>query len=226
MTTAPPEPTAELELFSYPTCPYAQRTRVVLLEKKLPFELIEVDLYDRPDWWATLSPYGKVPLLRHNGRIVYESAIINEYLDEQFPDHPLMPADAYQRAQARIWIDYCDSRFMPACHQLIQDRKDAEKQTANRDRLDEIFDRMENALAIQGADPFWMGSELSLVDLQFAPFFERFGCYQRLWEARWPEQCTRLRRWFEAINQVESYATTSNDVDFHLKYYKKYDEAA
>ena len=108
-----------LELYSYEACPYAQRTQMALAEKGLEFELIEVDLYDRPSWWADLSPYGKVPLLKHGDNVIYESAIVNEYLDEVFPDPPLMPEDALGRAQARVWIDYCDSRFMSACHQLI-----------------------------------------------------------------------------------------------------------
>ncbi len=216
-----------LELYSYDACPYAQRTRMVLLEKGLDFKLVEVDLYNRPDWWADLSPYGKVPLLKHGDGIVYESAIINAYLDEVFPKPPLMPADPLQRAQARIWIDYCDSRFMPACHQLIQDRNDSEKQAENRAKLGEIFTFMENeALRKLSDGPYWMGEQLTLVDLQYAPFVERFPCYQDLWGAEWPEECTRLREWFTAISQRDSFQQTSHDLEFHMQRYRRYDQAA
>ncbi len=216
-----------LELYSYDACPYAQRTRMVLLEKGLDFKLVEVDLYNRPDWWADLSPYGKVPLLKHGNGIVYESAIINEYLDEVFPETPLMPADPLQRAQARIWIDYCDSRFLPACHQLIQDRNDSEKQAGNRAKLGEIFSFMENeALRKLSDGPYWMGDQLTLVDLQYAPFVERFPCYQNLWGAEWPEECTRLHEWFSAISQRDSFQQTSHDLEFHMQRYRRYDQAA
>ena len=216
-----------LELYSYDACPYAQRTRMVLLEKGLEFKLVEVDLYNRPDWWAELSPYGKVPLLKHGDGIVYESAIINEYLDEAFPDTPLMPADPLPRAQARVWIDYCDSRFMPACHQLIQDRNDAAQQVENRAKLREIFTFMEKEGLRKLSDgPYWMGEHLTLVDIQYAPFVERFPCYQDLWGAEWPEECTRLREWFATISQRDSFQQTSHDLQFHMERYRRYDQAA
>ena len=216
-----------LELYSFDACPYAQRTRMVMLEKGLDFKLVEIDLYNRPDWWAELSPYGKVPLLKHRDGIVYESAIINEYLDEVFPDTPLMPADPLQRAQTRIWIDYCDTRFMPACHQLIQDRKDPDKQVENRAKLREVLTFMEQeGLRKLGNGPYWMGTQFTLADVQFAPFVERFPCYEDLWGAQWPDDCTRLREWFDAVRSRDSFEATCHDFQFHIERYRKYDQAA
>ena len=216
-----------LELYSFDACPYAQRTRMVMLEKGLDFNLREIDLYNRPDWWAELSPYGKVPLLKHGDGIVYESAIINEYLDEVFPDTPLRPANPLQRAQARIWIDYCDTRFMPACHQLIQDRKNADKQVENRAKLREVLTFMEQeGLRKLGNGPYWIGTEFTLADVQFAPFVERFPCYEDLWGAQWPDECTRLRDWFDAVSSRDSFKATCHDLQFHMERYRKYDQAA
>jgi glutathione S-transferase len=98
---------------------------MALIEKGIDFTLTEVDLYNKPEWFKQLSPYGKVPLLRHAGQIVYESRIINEYLEDAFPQRPLLPRDPIQKAKARIWIDYCDSYLMPALHKMIADRADA-----------------------------------------------------------------------------------------------------
>ena len=112
----------KVELFSFEACPYAQRTRMVLIEKDIEFELTEIDIHDRPAWFKDVSPYGKVPLLRHNGRVVYESAVINQYLDEVFPQPSLVPEDTYERAQMRIWMDYCDTRYLPAAHRLMAER--------------------------------------------------------------------------------------------------------
>ena len=81
---------SEIKIYSFDKCPFAQRTRMVLIEKNLLFELVEIDVYNKPDWFSSVSPYGKVPVLSHEGNTIYESAIINEYLDEVFPDTPLI----------------------------------------------------------------------------------------------------------------------------------------
>jgi len=110
---------SDLQIISANVCPFAQRTRMVLNEKSLDFELVEINLKDKPDWFLDVSPYGKVPVLRHNGRTIYESAVINEYLDESFPEHPLMPSDPASRALARIWIDYCNNQFCPLFYKVL-----------------------------------------------------------------------------------------------------------
>jgi glutathione S-transferase len=195
-----------IELFSYEACPFAQRTRMVLIEKGIPFELTEIDLDTRPSWFREVSPYGKVPLLRHDGRVVYESAIINQYLDEVFPHPPLMPADAYGRAQVRIWMDYCETRYLPAAHRLMAERDQPGKLSENRAKLAEIMRFMEHEGLRKLSDgPFWMGTAPTLVDFQFMPFLERFAVYEELAGAEWPEDCERLRRWYDTIGQRPSF---------------------
>jgi glutathione S-transferase len=209
---------ARLELFSFEACPYAQRTRMVLIEKALEFELTEIDLYNRPAWFNEISPYGRVPCLRHDGRVVYESTIINHYLDEAFPQPPLMPGDPYARAQARIWMDYCETRFLPAAHRLMAERDDAKRLADNRARLDEVLRFMENeGLRKLGTGPFWMGATPTLVDFQYLPFFERFPVYEELAGARWPDDCSRLRLWFETMAERPSFLQTRHTLDFHLE---------
>jgi glutathione S-transferase len=207
-----------IELFSFAACPYAQRTRMVLIEKELGFELTEIDLQERPAWFREVSPYGKVPVLRHQGRVVYESAIINQYVDEAFPERPLMPRDPYARAQVRIWIDYCETRFLQATHRLMSERDDADKLPANRARLTEVLRFMEHeGLRKLGDGPYWMGATPTLVDFQYLPFFERFPVYEELAGAEWPDDCTRLRRWFDALSRRASYLETRHTLDFHLE---------
>lgn len=209
---------ASLELFSFAACPYAQRTRMALIEKGLDFELTEIDVYNRPPWFREVSPYGKVPVLRHDGRVVYESAIINQYLDEAFPSPPLMPADPYGRAQARIWMDYCETRYLPAAHRLMAERDQPGKLADNRARLAEVMRFMEQeGLRKLGDGPFWMGATPTLVDCQFMPFFERFAVYEELAGAEWPEDCTRLRDWYAAMGQRRSFIETRHTLDFHLE---------
>jgi glutathione S-transferase len=207
-----------VQLYSFEGCPFAQRTRMALLEKGVPFELHEIDLFDRPAWFAGISPYGKVPVLVHGATTVYESTIINQYLDEAFPNPPLMPDTPAGRAEARIWMDYCETRFLTATQKLMSEADDPAKRAANDARLTEVLRFIEHeGLAKLGADPYFLGARVSLVDLQFSPFFERFGTYERLAGATWPADCTRLRAWFAAMQSRPSYQATAHDVDYHIE---------
>lgn len=206
-----------VELFSFEACPYAQRTRMVLIEKEIEFELTEIDLYERPAWFREVSPYGKVPVLRHDGHLVYESAIVNQYIDEAFPQSPLMPADPYARAQARIWMDYCETRYLGAAHRLMSERDQPGKLKENREKLAEVMRFMEHeGLRKLGDGPYWMGAAPMLVDFQFLPFLERFAVYEELAGAEWPADCTRLRQWYDTIGQRRSFLETRHTLDFHL----------
>jgi len=215
----------DIELFSFEACPYAQRTRMMMIEKEIDFSLTEVDLYNKPDWWKELSPHGKVPLIRHNSEIVYESRIINEYLEDAFPAHALLPADPMPRAKARIWIDYCDSYLLPALHNLIADRHDEEKQIENRETIAKKLSFLEHeGFRKMGDGPFIMGDKITLADLQYMPFIERFPCYKELWGAKIPEDCIFLRRWIETMKERESHKSTVNTLDFHMERYQRYNQ--
>src|SRR5262245_9877371 len=102
---------SNLVLYSARACPYAHRTRLVLAEKGLSFELVEIDLANKPAWFNSVSLYGKVPALEHDGQRIVESAVINEYVDETFPEPPLLPRLPAPRAIARIWIDFANTRL-------------------------------------------------------------------------------------------------------------------
>jgi glutathione S-transferase len=196
-----------IHLYSYQACPFARRTRMVLLEKNVPFELTEIDINNKPADFSEISPYGKVPVLLHDGGRVYESAIINEYLDESFPDSPLLPTDPLQRAQARIWMDYCGSRFANASWNHMKAGDDPNKLTAATEELHECLRFMETEGLRKLSDgPYWLGEDISLVDIQFIPFFQRFLDNDL---ADVPADCTRLRDWLGVMSQRESFVATA-----------------
>jgi glutathione S-transferase len=205
----------DIRLYSFAGCPFAQRTRMTLIEKGLSFALTEVDLFDRPDWFRDVSPYGKVPVLLHEGATLYESAIINQYLDERFPDPPLMPPGSAARAQARIWMDYCDTRLLPALNALTTSGGASDR--SRIDALSGILRFIEReGLGRRGPGPFWFGGQLTLADIQFAPFFERFAVYRESGGAEWPDDCTRLAAWFEAVQGSAGYRATALPLATHL----------
>src|SRR3954466_14787775 len=94
-----------LKLISHKLCPYVQRAVIALTEKGLPFERIDIDLANKPDWFLKISPLGKTPVLVVGDKAIFESAVILEYLEEPQP-HPLHPAGALTRAEHRGWIEF------------------------------------------------------------------------------------------------------------------------
>ena len=94
-----------LTLYDAPRCPYCARTRIVLAEKGVPYDQVTIDLSDRPAWLLEHNPpHGRVPVLEEDGWILPESAVIDEYLDERFPEPPLLPTDPAERAAARLVV--------------------------------------------------------------------------------------------------------------------------
>ncbi|MDP6475935.1 MAG: glutathione S-transferase family protein [Alphaproteobacteria bacterium] len=212
---------SEVEIFSAEVCPFAQRTRMVLIEKGVEFTLREVDLAAKPDWFIEVSPYSKVPVIRHRGRTVYESAIINEYLDEVYPTPPMMPSEPGARASARIWIDFMNIKLLPCFYRLLM-TQEPDKQAAEAATLKAHFRLMEAAMAGEGAGPYWFGGQLGLVDLALYPWFERLPALEHYRGAMLPEDCARLGSWFTAMEQTESARATTNGAEYHIAAYVKY----
>ncbi len=207
---------ATVEIFSAEVCPYAHRSRLVLMHKGVDFSLTEIDLKNKPDWFSEVSPYGKVPAIRHEGRIVHESAIINEYLDEVFPAPSLMPKAPHSRAMARIWIDYGNTRFNGATYTFLREN-DPAKQGDLRQKLDECLLFMEEGMAKLGDGPFWLGAEPGLVDYSYYPFFERFCNVEHYRGYAMPDRCARLAAWRDAMKSLPHVKEIANDPAFYIE---------
>ena len=210
-----------IKIYSSARCPYAQRTRMLMIEKELPFELIEVDLSNKPDWFLAVSPYGKVPVVVDDGKTIYESAIINEYLDEKFKNIPLMPEEPFEKAKARIWMDYCTNKYLILSRKLLTDNGNDELQSQNKEKLKQSLIYIEKECFEKNMNgDFWLGEKISLVDLHYAPFFERFGAFKELFGVEWPKECVKLLNWWNAIQERESYKMTVLPTDAHVDLYK------
>jgi glutathione S-transferase len=164
-----------LKLYDYPDCPFCQKVRVVLAEKDLEYEKIFVDLRKQeqklPDF-LRLNPYGKVPVLLDEDEVIYDSTVINEYLEDEYPLPRLMPEDSGGRARVRMLEDYCDNSFIPPTTMLLTQLR---KPEAERDvqRVEQARDELRRALYYLrdklGQQDFLVGSEFSLADAAFAP---------------------------------------------------------
>jgi glutathione S-transferase len=212
---------SEVEIFSAEVCPYAQRTRMVLIEKGVDFTLREVDLANKPDWFLGVSPYAKVPVIRHQGRVVYESAIINEYLDEVYPEPPMMPEAPGARATVRIWIDFMNMKLLPCFYRLLM-AQEPEKQAQEAETLTAHFRLVETAVRDEGSGPYLFGARLSLADLSLYPWFERLPALEHYRGTMLPDDCSRLKSWFDVMEQTKSARETTNGAEYHIKAYIKY----
>ncbi len=212
-----------VELYSACACPYAQQSKIVLLEKGIDFNAIEIDLQNKPEWFAQISPYGNVPVLLCGDDRIWESTIINEYLEEQFPATPLMPEEPGLRAIARIWIDFATTQFIPSFHNLLlsQDPENQEKWLHN---LQRHFQFMEiEGLGKWSVDgPYWLGECLSLVDLTFYPWFERMPALDHYRGAALPVDCIRLREWWITMQLRDSVRATTKSTEFYVEQFVQY----
>ena len=146
-----------------------------------------MDLKNKPKELWELNPYGKVPVLVDGEVVVYESAIINEYLDERFPQHPLMPKDLGPRARARIWIDFCNSRLQAAGSEVVHG-SDPEKA---REKLTEHLRTLDREMARRT----YIVGDYSLADVTYVPFFTR----QQRYGVTIDERLPNVKRWVERL---------------------------
>ena len=152
-----------LTLYDADRCPYCARVRIVLAEKGLEHETVIVDLDDRPAWIYEKNPLGRVPVLEEDAFVLPESAVINEYLEERYPEPPLWPADPAERAAGRLLVERFDQLSRPY-YALRRGDEDA------RERLGDELAKLDGTLA---ARPFLTGREFGLADAAYLPWILR-----------------------------------------------------
>jgi len=161
-----------IKLYTFPPSTNSRKVRIALLEKGLEFERINVDLTKReqknPDY-LKIHPFGQIPALDDEGFVVYDSTVINEYLEDEYPYPALMPKDSEGRARARMMEDFRDSHFNPYFVHIIQESRkpEGERDTQRIDNakveITKAFDRIETEL--KGKD--YLAGAFSLADVAF-----------------------------------------------------------
>jgi len=160
-----------MNLYSGTTCPFSHRCRIVLYEKQMDFQVIDVDLFNKPEDIAVINPYNRVPVLVDRDLVLYESNIINEYIDERFPHPQLMPPDPIMRARARQLLFTMEQELFSHIEVLEKNLKSAEKSRLHvRDRLTELA-------PIFAKQKHMLGDEFSMLDVAIAPLLWRLDHY-------------------------------------------------
>jgi glutathione S-transferase len=152
-----------LTLYDAARCPYCARVRIVLAEKDVEYETVAIDLQDRPAWIYEKNATGRVPVLEEDAWLLPESAVIMEYLEERYPEPALLPADAADRALARLWIFRHDDFTKP--YYALRRGEDGAA-----DRLDAELAKLDAALSGRG----WLGgTAFGLADIAYVPWVLR-----------------------------------------------------
>jgi stringent starvation protein A len=152
-----------ITLYDADRCPYCARVRIVLAEKGLEHEVVAVDLADRPAWIYEKNPLGRVPVLEEDDFVLAESAVIDEYLEERYPEPALWPADPAERALGRLLVYRFDELGRP--YYALRRGDDGA-----RERLDA---QLAGLAALLERRPFLSGREFGLVDVAYVPWILR-----------------------------------------------------
>jgi glutathione S-transferase len=181
------------QLVSHHLCPYVQRAAISFAEKAAPFERVSIDLANRPAWFTDISPLGKVPLLRVGSAVIFESAVILEYLEDTVPPR-LHPADPLVRADHRAWIEF-GSAILNTIAGLYA-AADSSAFELKRDALARQFAWVERRAR---AAPWFDGQEFSLVDATFGPIFRYFDVFDTIAEFGIFDATPKIQAWRRAL---------------------------
>ena len=188
---------AKYMLVSFKTCPWVQRSAILLREKNTAFEFRHIEPDNRPDWFLAISPHKKVPVLRIDDKdSLFESSAINEYLDEMVAPQ-LHPKDPIKRAINRAWTDYVPT-FASSVTGCAYAATEADYKKA-LEPMPTAFERLEKALETQGKGPLFNGEAYSLVDAAYAPFLQRYVFLDRVRKLGTMDKYPRLKAWTDFL---------------------------
>lgn len=211
-----------LKLYGSCFCPFVHRVWISLEHKQLDYQYVEVDVYRKPKLLLDINPRGLVPALRHGEWGCYESTVLMEYLEDLGGSAALLPEDPKVRAHSRLWSDHINRHIIPIFYRYLQAQDAGEQANFAKELTDQI------ATLVSAADktgPFFLGEQLTFVDVQLAPWvirLEKVLTPYRGWPD--PEPGSRWEQWVRAIEGNEAVKKTTSDDQLYLDSYQRYAE--
>ena len=190
-----------LELVSHQLCPFVQRAIILLQEKEISHQLTYIDLANKPDWFRQISPLGKVPLLKVGSEVLFESAVICEYIDEVTPGS-LHPPDPLEKAKHRAWIEFASSTLM-VMYDFINSATEASFEQKRHELIDKLA-WVEKSLVI----PYFSGKRFSLVDAAYAPMFYYFDALDEIADFGILVDTPKVSLWRQSLKERPSIQHT------------------
>lgn len=207
-----------MTLYASAFCPFCHACRLALTFKGLAHDVVDLDLTQKDSFRTLLSPYGRVPVLAHGAERVFESTIINEYLEEVFPERPLLPDGPAARAEVRFWVNFVQDRIVPAYFDLMNNT-DPQDWPALATRLQHWFLFMER----RTFNTDWIaGAGIGLADMALFPWIERFVSAERYRGASIPSECKKLRAWTLRMEANAAVATCAKPRADYIAFFDRY----
>ena len=210
----------EIKLYSARVCPFAQRCRLALAEKGFNYELIDIDLRNKPDWYKKVNPSGFVPTLKQGEFIVTESLVINEFINDLAETPPLFPKTIQQKALARRFIASADTGFVPSFYRLLK-AQTKQDQAKARDKMLEALRQINEALKTS-TGPYLFGAEISLADIAIYPWFERWSVLKHYRGLTVPVAMDALQKWITTMHKRGSVKSDTEEDSFYIAEYIDY----
>ncbi|KAI8812809.1 glutathione S-transferase [Cladochytrium replicatum] len=205
-------------------CPFGQRAAIALAEAKVDFELVPIDLQDKPSWYHTVNPELKVPAVKIGDVAIAESLVIVELIADLYPESNLLPTDPIARAQVRWFIQYFTDKVNAAWFKLLGGVNDEAPKAAAAEGFNEGLKKIDAVLREQSAEgPYFLGSQFSLADVAAVPFIQRFSAVAGpvLGVRINTDGLDRYNAWVKAISARESVVKTYWGDDNVIEGYKK-----
>jgi len=196
-------------------CPYAQRSHLVLDAKKIPHDVVNIKLSDKPEWFLERNPLGKVPAVEtESGDCLYESLIIADYLDEKYPERPLQPKDPMQKAKDRILVEHF-SRITANVYKLFYGTDNT------YDAILTDLDLFEKELTVR-ATQFFGGDLPGMLDYMIWPWFERIDAFGTVIPdfVVPTDRYKKLDEWKEAMKEDDAVKTSYLTPEIHAEFIK------
>ncbi|MDF7676267.1 glutathione S-transferase N-terminal domain-containing protein [Neisseriaceae bacterium ESL0693] len=187
-----------MTLYAGITCPFSQRCCFVLYEKGMDFEIKDVDIFNKPEDLAIMNPYNQVPVLVERDLILYESNIINEYIDERFPHPQLMPADPIMRGRGRLVLYRLEKELFS--HVQVLENPESTNKEMNKAR-EAIAQGLIMLAPAFSKNKYVIGDEFSMIDVALAPLLWRLDHY----DIKLPKTAAPLLKYAERIFQREAF---------------------
>lgn len=157
-----------IKLYSDPQCPNSHRTRIVLAEKELPVDTVDLEPESLPADFLNLNPYAKLPTVVDRDIVFFEASVVNEYLDERYPHPPLKPGSPAERAQMRLAVLHIEEELYPLYFNLVK----VKKKTEPLKKIRTYLDSLDTYLAKQ---EYFIGEHFTLADVTLAPILWRLS---------------------------------------------------
>eukprot|EP00092_Neocalanus_flemingeri_P006886 GFUD01007433.1.p1 GENE.GFUD01007433.1~~GFUD01007433.1.p1 ORF type:complete len:256 (+),score=64.70 GFUD01007433.1:174-941(+) len=225
-----PEPSADpdrVTVYNMRFCPFAQRTILVLLSKKIPFDVVNINLKKKPDWFVEKT-WGAVSVVRYKGEYIMESLVNSDFVDELYPSTALHPKDPLDKAMGRLLVEKFAKMIKPYYGVMTVKGETPEEAKANRlekfDELKKTLDCMDKELKKKGTK-FFSGGSFGMTDLMVWPWIERLPEYSALFPGEKldiPKEMTSLLAWIRNMWEVPAVKAYGLNGETHAKFHSQY----